>query len=288
MKLYCVIRSLENKPKNTMKFFEDAARARSIELVVVESEKVDVHTLPNLTQDDLLYMIHHDATSKAIETFLLKNRPTTLYRNDTIGYYAWENVWTWTLLHDRENLPIIPTVFDLPRNRESLQKSVDALGGFPVVVKAEGGSHGIGVMIFESMPSLVSTADYLRTSQPNQLFIMRKYIDYSAHARLIVLGDKVIDSIEYKRQKGDFRSNTGKEPEVIPAKFSKEIEEAAVAAVRALELDFGGVDILLQENGDFCIAEVNFPCNFARNQMTTGFDVAGSIVDFLIAKSGRV
>jgi RimK family alpha-L-glutamate ligase len=285
MKFYCIIRNIDKRPKKTMQFFEEAARERSVELVVIESEKVQPHQLPTLSSGDLLYMAHHDATSKAIETLLLKGSPTTLYQNDTIGYYAWENVWTWTLLHDKKGLPIIPTIFDLPRNREALQEAVNELGGFPVVVKAEGGSHGVGVMIFDSMPSLASVVDYLRSSQPNQMFIMRKYIDYTTHARLIVLGNEVIDSIEYKRENNDFRSNTAKQPSVVAKKFSADIERAAIESVQALQLDFGGVDILIQEDGQFYIAEVNFPCNFSRSQITTGVDIAGAIIDLLKTKS---
>ncbi|HET9411395.1 MAG TPA: hypothetical protein VFO38_00915 [Candidatus Saccharimonadales bacterium] len=160
MKLYCIIRDLNKEPKNTMRFFNEAAKTRGVEIVVIESEKVRPSQLPTLSPNDLLYMIHHDAASKAVETFLLKGNPTTFYKNDTIGYYAWENVWTWTLLHDKKSLPIIPTVFDLPRDRQALGEAANELGGFPIVVKAEGGSHGVGVMILDSMASLASVADY--------------------------------------------------------------------------------------------------------------------------------
>lgn len=287
MNFYLIIRDLAKKPKHTLRMFEEAAKAKHLNLIVIESEKTRPSQLPVLTPHDLLYMAHHDATSKAIETLLLKGNPTTLYQNDSIGYYAWENVWTWTLLHDKAGLPIIPTVFDLPRDRAALQEATAELGGFPVVIKAEGGSHGVGVMIVDSAASLASVADYLRTSQPSQLFIMRKYIDYTAHARIIVLGDKVIDSIEYKRQDNDFRSNTGNEPTVSAKKFSSEVEEAAIAAVHALQLDCGGVDLLMQEDGTFYIAEVNFPCNFSRSQLTTGTDIAGTILDYLVMKAGK-
>ncbi|HET9411394.1 MAG TPA: hypothetical protein VFO38_00910 [Candidatus Saccharimonadales bacterium] len=115
--------------------------------------------------------------------------------------------------------------------------------------------------------------------------MMRKYIDYTAHARLIVLGNHVIDSIEYKREPNDFRSNVAKQPSVLAKEFSQAIQDAAVQSVQALDLEFGGVDILIQDDGQFYIAEVNFPCNFSRSQMTTQTDIAGAIIDFLATKS---
>ena len=66
---------------------------------------------------------------------------------------------------------------------------------------------------------------------------------------------------------------------------AKGIFALAERAVAALGLEFGGVDILVDEQGTATIAEVNFPCNFARNQMNTGTDVAGLLVDHLMAKS---
>ena len=110
---------------------------------------------------------------------------------------------------------------------------------------------------------------------------------YTAHARLIVLGDQVIDSIEYKREPNDFRSNVAKQPSVLAKKFPQHIQDAAVESVKALDLEFGGVDILIQNDGQFYIAEVNFPCNFSRSQLTTQTDIAGAIIDFLVAKSKK-
>ena len=101
-----------------------------------------------------------------------------------------------------------------------------------------------------------------------------------------MLGDKVIDSIEYTANDGDFRSNEGAKPNVAPKKFTDEVEKLAVKATRALGLEFGGVDIMITNNGPK-VAEVNFPCFFPRCQQLTGTDIAGMMVDYLMEKARR-
>lgn len=174
------------------------------------------------------------------------------------------------------------TVNYIPKERSALLKCVDYLGGFPIIIKALGGSHGVGVMKIDSRQSLFSVGDYLR--KQGGMFVMKEFCNVTSTARLIVLGDKVIDSIEYTANTGDFRSNEGIEPNVAPKKFSKEVEELAIKATHALGLEFGGVDIMITSEG-LKVAEVNFPCFFSRCQMITGIDIAGMMVDYLVAKS---
>lgn len=178
-------------------------------------------------------------------------------------------------------IPVPKTVSYLPKDRDALLRCVDRLGGFPVCLKALGGSHGVGVMRVDSEQSLFSVSDYLRAQ--GETVVMKEYCDVTSSARLVVLGDKVIDSIEYSAPRGDFRSNEGDTPNVAPKQFSEMINGIAVRAVKALGLEFGGVDIMITNEGAK-VAEVNYPCFFPRCQMLTGVDIAGQMVKYLAEK----
>lgn len=182
------------------------------------------------------------------------------------------------MVFDNLGIPAPKTVNYLPKDREALLKYVDEVGGFPVCLKVLGGSHGIGVMCIDSKQSLFSVSDYLR--EQGEMVVMKEYCNVTSSARLIVLGDKVIDSIEYSAPKGDFRSNEGKAPNVSQKRFSKTVNEIAIQAVKSLGLEFGGVDIMITDNGAK-VAEVNYPCFFPRCQMLTGTDIAGKMVKYL-------
>lgn len=189
------------------------------------------------------------------------------------------------MLFDKFKIPAPKTINYLPKDRTALMKCVDELGGFPVCLKALGGSHGIGVMRVDSRESLFSVSDYLR--KQGDMVVMKEYCNVTSTARLIVLGDKVIDSIEYSAPKGDFRSNEGKTPNVSPKKFGSEINDTAIRAVKSLGLEFGGVDIMITGDGPK-VAEVNMPCFFPRCQMITGTDIAGQMVEYLMNKPDKV
>ncbi|KKQ46317.1 MAG: hypothetical protein US63_C0003G0030, partial [Candidatus Moranbacteria bacterium GW2011_GWC2_37_8] len=49
--------------------------------------------------------------------------------------------------------------------------------------------------------------------------------------------------------------------------------------------EFGGVDILIDRNGEHYLIEANFPCFFPRCQMLTGVDISGMMLDYLVQKN---
>jgi glutathione synthase/RimK-type ligase-like ATP-grasp enzyme len=114
---------------------------------------------------------------------------------------------------------------------------------------------------------------------------MRQFIKAKESARLVVLGNEVIDSYAYIVPEGDFRSNTGLSPNVVLKRYSKEIEAVAIKAVQAMHLEVGGVDVIIDDRGEHYVMEVNFPFNFARAQNLTGTDVSGMMIDHLIKKT---
>lgn len=281
MTFYCINRRGANPI--TIELLKNSAKERSINFKEICSDSYKFVDFPALNKDDILYNVCVDHKSRTLEKCIINNDVITFCVNNSTGSYSYDNVIDATIVHSKNNLPIIKTVFDVTRDRKILNQYVDYLEGFPIIIKSTDGSHGVGVMKIDSLDSLLSIIDVLLSE--NKKFIMRKFIDYKEHARLIVLGDKVISSIEYKKIRNDFRSNVGKELNIIAKSFGKEIENVAIDAVRVLGYEFGGVDILLDNKGDFYIAEVNYPCFFPRAQQTTGIDISGLMIDYLINKS---
>ena len=286
MKFYAIINRGTNLTTRSM--LEESCRQRGIDFVTLDPKNHDFTSLQAIEPGSVLYKVSTDPRSTTLFAYLVNDKVATVFESPNRAVATYDNVFGASLIHQRSNLPIIPTVFDLTRDPKKLQNYVERLGGFPIIVKAGGGSHGVGVMKFDSFDSLKSVTDYLLTRGDKPQFIMRKYIDYAAHARLIVLGDQVIDSIRYHRVPGDFRSNVGKDLKVETKSFDREIERAAIGSVKALEAEFGGVDILIDQQGKGYIAEVNVPCFFPRTQLATGTDIAGALVDHLVKKAARL
>lgn len=285
-KLICINRAA-GKNGSTLSMLESACLERGIGFEVINSASADFSVIPHLTRSDLLYTVSDDHKSQTLTRLLVATgSPTHLFHDDKAAMAQYEDEHTAGIIYASSGLPAIPTVFSLTRDRVLLKKYVEALGGFPIVIKALGGSHGVGVMRCDSYPNLFSVADFLGKLKDKK-YMLRAYIDYKSHAKLVVLGDEVIASTEYEKVCDDFRSNAGHDLHVRAQRFDRAVEQVAVQATRALGLDFAGVDVLIDKHGQPFIAETNFPNNFSLSQKLTGVDIAGKLVDWLGQKAGE-
>ena len=62
----------------------------------------------------------------------------------------------------------------------------------------------------------------------------------------------------------------------------------ALKAARVLRIEFGGVDILENQDQKRLPAKLNFSCYFADQQRDADIDIAGAMLDHLMAKSRRI
>ncbi len=285
MKLYLIAKT-QNEPSNSNLVVIDllgkACAERKVVLEVLDPARVNPLKV-KIDPGDALYRVASMGTPGAmgLETMLI-NPSVATFRTDPTpmtvrrpGAVAYEYL----------KVPAPRTVNYLPENHQVLLEVVEELGGFPIIIKATGGSHGVGVMRVDSPESLFSVADFVRKSGADA--VLKEYCKVTSTARLIVLGDKVISSIRYSAPQGDFRSNEGASPNVEPYGFDDEVKRAAVYATKAEGVEFSGVDIMITDDGPK-VAEVNFPCYFPRCQLLTGDDIAGQMVDYLLQKSEQI
>ncbi len=246
---------------------------------------VDIRTYPKKnfikpTTKDALYRANTTPYARQIEIELLNEGVATFYHDYRKALQGGMNVAADEKLYVENGVPTPKTIFIITKNKKNIENQLEELNGPPYIVKVSGKSHGVGVMKVDSIESLFSVLDYLRNDDAKVM--IREFIPVTSSARLVVLGDKVIDSIEYQAPKNDFRSNVGN-PKVEAKKFSKEIEETAVKAVNLLNLEFGGVDILIHNNKHY-LTETNYPCFFPRAQQITGTNIAAQMIEYLYNK----
>ena len=280
MKLFLIN---SNRNASTQSLMMQACKKRGVESIIVNVSS-DLSKLPKIEKKDAVYRISTLNKAKIIEQLLIKQNTKTFYQNFLRSQSEIDNVIRASILHQHSEIPMPKTIFNLPQTKSQIKATIKAMGGFPLIIKAAGKSHSIGVMKIDSESSFNSIVDYLNTKE-NENYIIREFLDIPTSARLIVLGNKVIDSIEYISKEKDFRSNAGEELIVRAKKFSDQVEKTAIKATHAMGVEFGGVDILVDPKNDkHYLLEVNFPCFFPRSQNTTGVDIAGQMVDYLLKK----
>lgn len=266
-------------------FLEAACQKLGVAYHEIEAGSVTVASLPTLEPGDMMYRNTSLQRAKVIERLIMRPGVATFYQDGSGVYSERRTSFFQNLQH---GLPVIPTYPLLPQSREELHQAVDYVGGFPLIFKVMGSSKGVGVIKIDSLESFKSVADYF-TSVPCSVLI-RKFIPHTYYGRLIVVGDQVIASNRTSVPRDEFRTNTADNTDDNrePFIFDDYINRIAVQAVQSIGFEFGGVDVILAEDGAPYIAEVNYPCQFEYAQRITGVDVAYHMVAHLQAKAGQV
>jgi len=182
---------------------------------------------------------------------------------------------------DHYGIPIPKTVF--VRRPEDLPQSTKLVGGFPVIVKQPVGSFGQGVTIVESMRGLKSA---LLWNQP--MYLIQQYVKYSKgkDIRVFVVNGKVVGAMMRSAQKGEFRSNIELGGVGEAVEITEEEASIALRSIQALDLHYGGVDIMRSKRGPL-VLEVNSNPGFKALEEATGNNIAGHIVDFAVDFANR-
>lgn len=142
------------------------------------------------------------------------------------------------------------------RDTETLRASVEALGGFPLLIKSPYGWGGMGVARVDSFESLSSVLDLAFQTGEKRLLLLEEFFPPGRSKSLLVAGGKVMKGYERSPAPGEFRSNirVGGREEI--KRVSLEENELAKATLDALGLLSGSIDIVERERGAVVI-EVN-------------------------------
>ncbi len=284
MKFYCIINDKEQIANpDAHRLLKEAVVSRGLEWQIVEAYYYDSDS-PKPEEGSVVYRQSISDTARLVEGLMVTGvKVRTLYRWPNAKFTS-NSKWANTIMLQGGGVPVVPTFYGVnPLHTDKLAEYVDRLGGFPIILKATGGSHGASVMRLDSIQSLRSVLGFVATPG-NAKFVLRKYIANARHIRLVVIGDQVVDAIEYLPVKDDFRTNNVSVPQVKSFQKDDKLNALAVQSAQLLGVEFGGVDVLIDESGTPFVAEINFPCNFARNQLNTGVDIASMLVDHVVAK----
>lgn len=153
---------------------------------------------------------------------------------------------------------------------------------YPFVYKECVGSFGMQVYLVNDRDEFIKR---IINSGINP-FICQEYIMTSKgrDLRLYVVGDEVVGTMKRENKNGDFRANI--ELGGIGTKYEANDRQKALAikAVKTLDLDFAGVDILFGKDDEPLLCEVNSNAYFVGFNETTGLNVADKIFEYILKK----
>jgi ribosomal protein S6--L-glutamate ligase len=160
------------------------------------------------------------------------------------------------------------------------QEVLDIAGGVPVVIKVLEGTQGIGVVLAETKNSAISVVQAFQGA--DIAVLVQEYIREAAgrDIRALVVGRRVVATMERSGAKGEFRANLHRGGKAVKVELTPEERKAALKAARAMGLNVAGVDMLRAKRGPVVI-EVNSSPGLEGIEAATGADVAKAIIEFL-------
>lgn len=157
--------------------------------------------------------------------------------------------------------------------------------GFPVVVKPVIGSWGRLMAKVNDRDAVEAVLEHKRGlgSAQHSIVYLQKYVEKPGRdIRTIVVGDEVVSAIY--RYSNHWITNIARGGRSEPCPITRELAEISLRAARAVGGGVLAVDVLEDPQGALVVSEVNHTMEFHGTEMATGVDVAGRLVDFVLAR----
>lgn len=152
---------------------------------------------------------------------------------------------------------------------------------FPIIAKDSMGFQGKSVIKITNDKELKKT---LKDIGENNLgvWLWQKCLPTNWDLRIIVLGGKAIGAMKRTAVGDEFRSNFSLGGEVEKWDLSETDKIIAENVAKSCGLDYCGVDIMKDNEGNSYVLEVNRQCQFKGFEKATGINVAKQIINCII------
>lgn len=182
------------------------------------------------------------------------------------------------------DIPVVPTKIIYTRSQISdLRSQIEQEWGFPVIAKHERGYQGKSVKKFDTAKDMEKWANKIQEKNLG-MFLWQKFLPTKWDIRVIVIDGKAIGGMKRSAVGSEFRSNFSLGGGVEAWNLSKEEKMLAEKVAKVCGLDYCGVDIMKDSEGNNYILEVNRQCQFKGFEQSTGINVAKLVVEMYLRK----
>jgi [lysine-biosynthesis-protein LysW]--L-2-aminoadipate ligase len=166
---------------------------------------------------------------------------------------------------------------------ESALEAIETLG-YPVVLKPAVGSWGRLIAKVNDREAAEAVLEHKKVlgSYHHSIFYIQEYIDKPQRdIRSFVVGDQTICAIY--RMSEHWITNTARGGQAVNCPVTPEIDALSRAAARAVGGGLVAIDLLENMQGELTVCEVNYTMEFRNSIDTTGVDIPGCMVDYVLA-----
>ena len=186
-----------------------------------------------------------------------------------------------TLLLKKNNIPTPKTYFSF--SSESAAETLDKVG-FPLVIKPVIGSWGRGVMPLKDKDAMEAVFEIrdITDSPHDRIYYLQELIQRPPRdIRVITVGDEPIAAM-YRKSSGGFKTNIalGADPEIC--EITKEMEDMAVKASKAMGGGILGIDMMEDDERGLVVHEVNNTVEFKGLARVAQRNIPKEMIEFAL------
>lgn len=168
---------------------------------------------------------------------------------------------------------------------ESRQQAVDihqreTAAGNRLVMKPVFGSQGIGVRLLDESPAEIDLSDF------GEVFYLQRFIEPSnceySDIRVFVIDGHAVAGM--RRSHHNWITNRAQGARCERLVITDPVQTLAEAAVRVCDIDYAGVDLILDRNGALQVLEVNSVPAWWGLQKVVDVDIADKLIDSFVAR----
>ncbi len=186
-----------------------------------------------------------------------------------------------TLLLKKNNVPTPKTYFSF--SGKSAAENLEKVG-YPLVIKPVIGSWGRGVMPIKDKDAMEAVLEIREvTDGPHdRIYYLQELIKRPPRdIRIITIGDEPIAAM-YRKSSGEFKTNIalGADPELC--EITKEMEDMAVKASKAMGGGILGIDMMEDEERGLVVHEVNNTVEFKGLSRVAQRNIPKEMIEFAL------
>jgi [lysine-biosynthesis-protein LysW]--L-2-aminoadipate ligase len=182
----------------------------------------------------------------------------------------------------KHKVPTPRTYFTFSANAA---KDVMNKTGYPVVLKPIVGSWGRGVFALrdEEMANMVVEMREENDTPLSRIYYVQEMVNRPPRdIRCIVVGENVVAAIYRYAAENEWRTNMSKGGKAEKATITKDLEDIALKAAKAVGGGVLGVDLMEDRERGLLVHEINNTVEFRGAYHVSEVDIPGAILDYAI------
>jgi [lysine-biosynthesis-protein LysW]--L-2-aminoadipate ligase len=157
--------------------------------------------------------------------------------------------------------------------------------GFPLVLKPIVGSWGRGIYPLRDLETATMIIEMREEddSPLSRIYYIQEMVDRPPRdIRCIVVGDQAVTAIYRYSSQSEWRTNVARGGKVELAPMTKEIEDLALRAAKAVGEGILGVDMMEDKNHGLVVHEVNNTVEFRGAASVSKVDIPSEMIDYAV------